>query len=315
MDDARALEDYMAASGKELTVFPSKTATLWKYYTMIEEQGDRGYAAPNPTFGAYLNFYIQNAPKGPVTVEIVDGNGKKIRSLRDTTATAGVNRIIWDLRYDEAERAAGPASGRRGRFGGAGRPLVPPGSYTAKISANGQTGETTLTVRGDPRIQMTDEDYRVKAETSLALRDQMSQVNRLINTSDQVVRQLGELKQRIQTAGDNSGVDPSVKGQIDDAVKAIKEFQDEVLRRPPPNMNYRQRPRLREEVSSLFGAVDEATARPTAPQVARVTELSQEGQQAASQLERIIQERVVPINEKVKSLPQVVTGKTSKSDM
>lgn len=315
LDDATGLQNYPSASGKALTAFPTKTATLWKYYSMIEEQGDRAYAARNPDFGANLNFYLQADPKQAVTVDIFDGNGAKVRSLRDTLSKAGLNRIVWDLRYDEATRAPGAQAGGRRRFGGGGRPLVAPGSYTAKISANGQTAETTFTVRGDPRIQMTDADYKLKTETALALRDQLSQVNKLISTCDQTIKQLQELKQRIQSTGENGGVDPSVNGQIDDAVKSISEFEDDVLRRPPPNMGYRQRPRLREEVSSLFNAVDDPSARPTTPQLNRRSELDQEGQQAASQLEKILQEKVGPVNEKTKSLPQVVVGKTDKKDM
>jgi len=315
LDDATGLQNYNSASGKALTVFPTRTTTLWKYYSMIEEQGDRAYAARNPEFGAYLNFYLQADPKQAVTVDITDGNGVKVRSLRDTLAKAGVNRIIWDLRYDEATRAPGMQAGGRRRFGGGGRPLVAPGSYTAKISANGQSAETTFTVRGDPRIQLSDEDYKLKTETALALRDQMSHVNRMISTCDQTIKQLQELKQRIQSAGEGAGVDPSVNGQIDDALKSIREFEDETLRRPPPNMGYRQRPRLREEVSSLFNAVDDPAARPTTPQLSRRSELEQEGQQADTQLDKILQEKVVPVNEKTKNLPQIVVGKTDKKDM
>jgi len=98
-------------------------------------------------------------------------------------------------------------------------------------------------------------------------------------------------------------------------LKSIREFEDETLRRPPPSMGYRQRPRLREEVSSLFNAVDDPAARPTTPQLSRRSELEQEGQQAASQLDKILQEKVVPVNEKTKNLPQIVVGKTDKKDM
>jgi len=314
LDDIRAIEDYGTAAGKELTVFGTKQATLWKYYTMIEEQGDRGYAAKNPEYGAYINFYLQNPLKNPVTVEITDAAGSKVRSLQDSLAKPGVNRIIWDLRYDEGERA-GSGSGRGGRFGGGMRASVAPGIYTAKVTANGQSVETKITVRGDPRINLTEQDYKLKTDAVLALRDQMSQVNRLINSSETAVKQLTELKQRVRSAGKDSGVDQTVGGQIDEAMKSIRNLQDEVLRRPPPNMGYRQRPRLREELSALFGAIESATARPTNPQLSRSGELKQEMQEASNQFDKIMQEQVSPINEKTKNLPQIVVGKSEKKDM
>ena len=149
----------------------------------------------------------------------------------------------------------------------------------------------------------------------LVLRDQLSQTHKIINSTDATLKQLTELKQRIKTAGDQAGVDPSVNGQIDEAIKKLKEFEDDVLRRPPPNMGYRQAPRLKEEISDLLGAIDDATARPTTPQQARTGELKQETQDATNQLARIIQQHVAPINDKVKNLPQVVVGSGEKKEM
>lgn len=313
LDDITALENLSTIAGKELHVFPSKTATLWQYYSMIEEQGDRAYRAKNPEYGAYINFNLQSDPKQPITVEITDANGMKVRSLKDTLSKAGVNRIVWDLRYEEAEKINTPVPSGWGNYPQ--RPLVGPGIYTAKLSANGQTAETKITVRADPRIAMSDQDYKLRTESVIALRDQLSQTHKVINNTDATVKQLGELKQRIKTAGDQSGVDPSVDGQIDEAIKKLKEFEDEILRRPPPNMGYRQKPRLKEEIADLLGAIDDATARPTNPQLARTTELKQETQDATNQLERIIQQHVAPINDKVKNLPQVVVGKSEKKEM
>jgi hypothetical protein len=186
------------------------------------------------------------------------------------------------------------------------------GVYTATIKANGQTVETKITVRADPRIKMSEQDFKMKTETTLALRDQLSQTHRLINRTDETIKQLTELKQRIQAAGSDAGVDKSTQEQIDVAIKKLKEYEDEVLRRPPPNMGYRQRPRLKEEISDLADAVDGATARPTQPQMNRLGELNQETETATKQLNQIIEENIIPINEKVKNLPQVITDKSKK---
>lgn len=310
LDDMQPLRELANVTGKEVALFPVRTATLWSMYSLIEEQGDREYRAKNPEYGAYLNFYLQNDPKSGVTVDITDAAGNKVRSLKDTLSKAGVNRIIWDLRYQEGEKLNNPVPGGWGSYSP--RPMVGPGVYTAKLSVNGQSFETKITVRGDPRINITEQDYKLKTETTLALRDQLSQTHRLINRTDETVKQLTELKQRIKSAGDEAGVDKAVDGQIDQAIKKLREYEDEVLRRPPPNMGYRQRPRLREEISSLLGMVDDAMARPTNPQAGRVGELKQEVSDAAVQLERIVNEDVAKINEATKNLPPVII-KTTKT--
>ncbi|MDZ7647746.1 MAG: hypothetical protein U5K54_11510 [Cytophagales bacterium] len=310
LDGIQPLEEYNSIAGKDVAVFTTRTATLWNYYGLIEEQGDAAYKAKNPDFGAYLNLYLKNDPKEAITIAITDAKGNMVRNLKDTVSKAGVNRIIWDLRYTEEEKLKNPVASGWG--GSPLRVLVSPGVYTAAIKANGQTVETKITVRPDPRIKMSEQDFKMKTETTLALRDQLSQTHKLINRTDETIKQLTELKQRIESAGNESGVDKSTQGQIDEAIKKLKEYEDEVLRRPPPNMGYRQRPRLKEEISDLADAVDGATARPTQPQLNRLGELNQETEEATTQLNRIIEENIIPINEKVKNLPQVITDKSKK---
>ena len=309
MDDIQPLEEFSSLAGKDIVVFPVRTATLWNMYSLIEEQGDQAYRAKNPDYGAYINFHLQNDPKDPITIEISDANGNKVRSLKDTLSKAGINRLVWNLRYDEAEKIKHLVAGDGG---GPLRPMVGPGTYTATLKANGQTIDTKIIVRGDPRIKVSDQDYKLRTETTLALRDQLSKTNKLINQTDETLKQLTELKQRIKSAGSESGVDKSVAGQIDEAIKKLKEFEDATLRRPPPNMGYRQRPRLQEEISELLNAIDDATARPTQPQSGRLVELKQETQDAINQLEQILNGSVTPINEKVKNLPQVIVEKSDK---
>jgi hypothetical protein len=310
LDDIQPLEEFNSAAGKEVAVFTTRTATLWNYYGLIEEQGDAAYRAKNPDFGAYLNLYLKNDPKEAITVAITDVKGNTVRNLKDTVSKAGVNRIIWDLRYTEEEKINTPV--KSGWGGSPLRVLVPPGVYTAAIKANGQTVETKITVRADPRIKMSEQDFKMKTETTLALRDQLSQTHKLINRTDETIKQLTELKQRINSAGNESGVDKATQNQIDETIKKLKDYEDEILRRPPPNMGYRQRPRLKEEIADLADAVDGATARPTQPQMNRLGELNQETDEATNQLNRIIEENINPINEKVKNLPQVITEKSKK---
>jgi hypothetical protein len=64
-----------------------------------------------------------------------------------------------------------------------------------------------------------------------------------------------------------------------------------------------------------MNAIDDATARPTNPQMGRMGELKQETLDAGNLLEKILLQQVAPINDKVKNLPQVVVGKSEKKDM
>lgn len=317
MDDIRWLEEVDAnVSAKELHGFPVKATILWKMYGQLENLGHETYRAANPEYGVWFSFYLKNDLKETTRVEvtILDADGKAVRTMRDSTAKAGVNRMAWNLRYTPATAVAGGfggggGGGGGGGFGGGG-PLAAPGEYKARLTANGQTVEMPFTIRKDPRIPASVEDLKLKHTTTIAIRDMLSETHRMINESDGVMRQLDEVSRKLKTTGDKNAAD-----LVNEATRKLKEFRDEVLRRPPPTMNYRTRPRLREEVQSLMGTVDGAEARPTTQQMTRVKELDREVSEAKAAYQKILEIDIAQINEKVKDMPQIVVSKPVKTDM
>ncbi|HWZ27930.1 MAG TPA: hypothetical protein VNX15_05185, partial [Gemmatimonadales bacterium] len=126
--------------------------------------------AENPPNGAFIDYYLKTAPAG-VTIEILDSSGTSLESftsipekappgaqpqgIPNTTALwrvppaplsteAGMHRVAWD-----------PNGGRRrrGPRGGA-QPTPPklPGTFTAKLTVNGQSQTRSFMIRPDPRI-------------------------------------------------------------------------------------------------------------------------------------------------------------------
>ena len=153
---------------------------------------------PNGPEGAAIDYYLSSAPQGEVVLEISDDSGELVRrySTNDTPpalpanapladawlvpkpvmrAKAGMNRVVWDLRY------APPAG--LGRFGPEAAtiqgPQVLPGTYTVKFTAAGRSYTQPLTVTLDPRCQASNEDLRKQ----LALGKQALALIR--NTQDQ----------------------------------------------------------------------------------------------------------------------------------
>jgi hypothetical protein len=71
---------------------------------------------------------------------------------------AGAHRYYWDLHYDPvgeygAYGIGGGATPRR-QFPNGGTPWVAPGSYTVRLTANGESHTQPLTVRLDPRVKL-----------------------------------------------------------------------------------------------------------------------------------------------------------------
>ena len=308
LDDIRPIQEMANTDGKSLHLFPVRRATLWHYYWRIENLGDRHYTAKNPEFGASINYYLASGENVTTTVDIMDASGNVIRTLTDSTAKAGVNRIVWDLGYKEAEKMVGATGG--GFWSGSMNPYVTPGTYTAKLKVNGEELETTIEVRGDPRINLPAADYELRTKTMIALRELLSQSNTMINNTKTYNNQLSELSKKLKSNEDQD-FDKTVYDDIDVVKDKLSDLEDDVLKRPPPSMNYRQRPRVREEIRSLMRAIDGATSKPTQPQLSRLDQLRGEVNDAQSTLDQIIANDIQKVNDKVKNVPQISVGKKS----
>ncbi|HEY2026968.1 MAG TPA: hypothetical protein VGG78_08160, partial [Gemmatimonadaceae bacterium] len=154
-------------------------------------EGDRGATEDTPqypTAGAMIDYWLGSAGT-PVTLDILDVDGKVVRSfssdsVRDTslvragtprlTTRSGLNRVIWDMTYPGPWGASGAQRGRNG-------PMAPPGTYTVRLTANGESFSEPLTLRADPRVTRDGVTQSVLLEQfahNLRVRDLVSDANR-----------------------------------------------------------------------------------------------------------------------------------------
>ena len=313
LDDIRPLQELTTAMGKDVHLFSPKRSTDWKLNPRLENLGDAAYKSDNPESGAYINYFVDEELEEPASITISDAAGATIQTITDSSATPGVNRVIWNLRSEGAKALDTPITGgwRNFNFG----PKVSPGDYTIRLAAAGEEHVSLITMRGDPRIDISQEDYEARGEATAMLNDMLSQVHDLINKTERLTQQLTDLKDKIESDAEDEDrfsempqfqVADAIQ-KIDDALEEIAAFRDE-LRRPPPNMTYRQRPRLREEIRSLLFSIDGATARPSEPQLARIEELDEETVQAIGAYERLMTTQVAEINTMMQQVPQIVVG-------
>ncbi len=158
----------------------------------------------------------------------------------DKALVPGINRVWWDLRYespkvpilqtvpDKHTHVEFTSKGYRplrsdhmtrpGQVG----PLVPPGTYTVKLSAGGQELTQTLTVRKDPNTAAGEADVRSQANLTLQIQDNINTVVDMIDRAESIRRQIVELTRPL--VGD-AGAAPIVRAarELDAKFRAVEE--------------------------------------------------------------------------------------------
>jgi len=175
------LDDEVLAA--EVFLFDNKVATQWRGVSRGATRGHKLFTGRNPLTiqqrppgnspselanSAAINFFLREAPTGEVTINISEMGGEQtFESTFD--AEAGINRYFWPMRFSPAGRngAAGgegdvagagrggaggqAARGGRGGFGRGPRGTpAGPGTYLVRLTVDGETYSTTVSIRADP---------------------------------------------------------------------------------------------------------------------------------------------------------------------
>lgn len=134
--------------------------------------------APNPPFGAVIDYYLKSAAQSPVTLEVLDASGNIVRHYssddhplvpdlakivvtpdwfpvpQPLSVNAGHHRFVWDLHYDlpgilKTESKSGDETAGVWAL---------PGTYTIRLNLNGRAYTQALKVVNDPRVKVTQQD-------------------------------------------------------------------------------------------------------------------------------------------------------------
>jgi photosystem II stability/assembly factor-like uncharacterized protein len=68
-------------------------------------RGNLFFQGENPPYGALIHFYLKAKPAKPATLEIFDATGSLKTTYVLDDAISGLNRIVWDLRFDPPARS------------------------------------------------------------------------------------------------------------------------------------------------------------------------------------------------------------------
>jgi hypothetical protein len=179
----------------------------------VADPGDQ-CSGENPPYGASINYYSGIASEGEVEISILDGEGRTIRTLKGERKQ-GINRIWWDLRYEESTSiklrtspvgnphvTVGSEGWRSTDLGSGMKPLVVPGTYTVKLVADDKEITQTLIVRKDPNSAGSVDDIEAQMGTLLEIRENLASAAGMVNQIEWIRKQIYDLQKVLQ--GDKS---------------------------------------------------------------------------------------------------------------
>ena len=187
-------------------------------------------AGENPPNGAMIDYYLKSAATTPVTLEVFDSNNRLVRRYSSAdrvppinpksldipaawvhpaeppSAEAGMHRFVWDVHYP------GAGGGRGGMmaamFGFGGGPWALPGDYTVRLTVNGQSYSQPLTVKMDPRVNVSQEDLQKQLE----LAEQISAKSAEVGA---VARLAAELQEKLRAVAPQVASHKDVASSVD----------------------------------------------------------------------------------------------------
>jgi hypothetical protein len=157
----------------------------------------------NPPYGADITYWLKGAPTGDAHIDILDGKGQTVRTLRATTRP-GMNRVWWDLRYapeGDVRLRTSPIFAPWMKVGADGRPaggrltlLASPGGYTVKLTVGGHVFTQPLQLLKDPHSTGTEADIRAQFTLLQSVRDNMLAAGDMVNKIEVLRKQVEDLE-------------------------------------------------------------------------------------------------------------------------
>ena len=244
-------------------------------------------AGENPPDGAILDYFLGNASSTPVTLEILDSGGNRVRRYssadqpepspaerqqelipsywlapaKTLPTSPGMHRWVWDLRYPapfstehEYPIAAVPGRTPRSPLG----PTALPGRYTVELTAGGKTYKSTLTVKMDPRVKTSTAGLETKLELEQQLATAISAGSKAVSEARSVHEQLIKLE---------TSASPALKDAITSLNAKVSEVLEGGKEKPGAPLS-----ETNSNLIALYKEIEKADVEPTVAQAKAASE-------------------------------------------
>ena len=271
----------------------------------------------DPEYGASINYWLGAAAGENPTIEILDGTGDVVRTL-DGTNNAGVNRVHWNLQDEPngpIRLLTRPMYADHIEVGEEGRPasgarqisiLMPPGRYTVRLNAAGQSHEQPLTVLKDPHSAGTEADIAAQIAFLRDVRDD-------VVTAGEAVHGVEAIRVQLETMArfaDDDVLAEAIAG-LQDQLAALQMDMVDLRLTGQGQDGVRFGAKLLQKLAYLSGAIAGADFPPTDQELEVKVLLQEELRAHLAALEALVANEVAALNEMLRARGMLIIADAS----
>ena len=199
---------------------------------------------------------------------------------------AGMNRFAWNLRSEDAVGFPGMIFWAAGTTG----PVIPPGTYSIRLTAGEKSETQTFQVLADPRAKASQADLDAQYAFLIQVRDKTTEANNAVRTIRNVKAQLGGGPARRP----GSAVDRLARA-LETDLSAVEEEIYQVRNRSGQDpLNYPIK--LNNQLAALAGVAASTEAKPTAQSYEVFKLLSEQLDVQLKKLSELVGARLAAVN-------------------
>ncbi|NJN42264.1 MAG: glycosyl hydrolase [Flammeovirgaceae bacterium] len=254
--------------------------------------------------GVMIHYIVKDTAKLKASLEILESNGTLIKKYatkpdkkakeEQLTVKPGMNKFVWNMRYQNAEGFDGLIMWGASLTG----PQAMPGKYKAKLTVNDQAMETEFEIVKDPRTSGTIADIKEQFDFLISVRDKLSETNTAVKNIRSTREQINRVTEPMRGKSDMKDVTDMAKTILDEMKKIEEELYQTKNRSGQDPLNYPVR------LNNKLGALNREAAggdyKPTQQAKAVYKEVTEKIDVQLGNLNRVFNEQIPKFNDLVK---------------
>lgn len=257
--------------------------------------GDAVFVGDNPPDAAVITYYQRSRHLfGKLKIEVLNAAGRVVDQL-PASKRPGLNRVNWSMR----EKAPRVPPAAQIAFAGITGPRLVPGAYTVRMTNNGKTSETKLTIGLDRRAKFSIADRKAQYDAAMKVHALFGEESALV---DRILALRAGLAKSKTALPESDALHKTVV-DFDAKVDAVRKL----IVATTEGGAITGEERLREHTDQLYGAILSYEGKPAEYQVARIDSLKRELGDATKDFEQLITNDLPALNDalKAKGQPEV----------